>query len=208
MLRKRHKIVIGFSLCCCIAVFVSGRAMKDKPPENRLEVGNTQMMEWDISDISEREEEPQTEVKSRYEEDGAEKMEIDLSYLDNFLGRGKQFVIKRQILQQVGGQAASASCLEYQTGDPDGMRTEFYILLDTGRILIGRYDFASGTSSVEQTDLTEEDVWNKKEEEERDVKEYEEAEKKKAEKRERQKKKKAKAKKEKKADENAQENGA
>lgn len=114
---------------------------------------------------------------SKYNQDKSKEMTVDTSYLSNFLGDGKQFILKRQIQQLVGGEAKTAACLPYTRSDPEGMRQEFYILLDTGGILQGFYGFQSGKTQVEVSDLTEEDVWALQEEDEAQLKrEQEEAE--------------------------------
>lgn len=120
--------------------------------------GNSQSM---VNQSDQSKEEPQT--KSKYEETVAE-IEMDLTYLSDFIGRGKQFILKRQI-QMLAEGASSVTCLEYQRSVPEDMRMEFFFLLDTGAILKGYYSYHTREMSVERTDLVEEDVWQLQEEE-------------------------------------------
>lgn len=112
---------------------------------------------------------------SKYNQDESRQMTVDISYLSNFLGEGKQFILKRQIQQLVGGEAKTAACLSYTRSDPEGMRLEFFLLLDTEEILKGSYGFQNGKTQVERSDLTEADVWALKEEEEAKIKREQEA---------------------------------
>lgn len=115
-------------------------------------------------------------IQSKYELAADKELTMDLSYIADFISRGKQFILKRQI-RAVAGEASEVKCLEYQISDPEDMRMEFFLLLNTGEVLRGYYSYYTAETSVEKSDLTEEAVYQMMEEE----KQMLEAERKKAE---------------------------
>lgn len=103
-------------------------------------------------------------AKSIYEREADKELVMDLAYIEDFISRGKQFILKRQI-RAAAGDAASVKCLEYQVSDPDDMRMEFFLLLNTGEVLKGYYSYYTAETSVEKSDLTEAAVYQMMEEE-------------------------------------------
>ena len=107
-------------------------------------------------------------AKSKYEIDVTD-LQMELSYIEDFIGKGKQFILKRQI-QALGTEAKSVRCLEYERSVPEDMRMELFFLLDTGEIIQGYYNYNTRETTVERSTLTEDDVWALKEAEEQALK--------------------------------------
>lgn len=183
-MKRKQKVFLVLLAVCVIAVGFrmlqpQGQAWEAQTPTQAEEIKTLQKSknspDTGTSMIGHTEAQEETETLGyKYNQDAARKMDIDISYLSNFLGEGKQFILKKQIQQLAGEGARSADCLPYTRSDADGMRLEFYIFLDTGDILQGSYDFQNGKTSVQESGLTEEDVWGLKAEEEEWMRQEEE----------------------------------
>lgn len=192
-MKRKYKVLLA-ALLLCFAVIgfqMVGQWGKKPEPSGNMAVGVVQRDnrpldtgQGESSISTQAAAAPQAEGK--YNQEESRKMDVDTGYLSNFLGEGKRFILKKQIQQLAGGRAASAACLPYTRSDPEEMRLEFYILLDTGEILQGYYGFQSAKIQVQESSLSEEDVWALQEEEEakleREREEAEESERKRAEK--------------------------
>lgn len=179
-MRRKHKVFLVLLAACIISVGFRMLRPKEQARETQVparaeEIRTMAKRGPDAGTApagTETREEAETQGY-KYNQDTEREMDVDTSYLSNFLGEGKQFILKKQIQQLAGEKAESADCLPYTRSDPDGMRLEFYILLDTGGILQGFYDFRNGKTAVQESELTEEDVWDLQAEEEEWMKQEE-----------------------------------
>lgn len=163
---KKNKILVT-SLGACIALTAAwmlwakdNSSIKTREEKAKQVSENYSLDKGKDQVVQNQEKPPQI---SKYEERLTD-IEVDLTYLEDFIGRGKQFILKRQIQSLIDG-ATSVICLEYQRSVPDDMRMEFFFLCDTGEILKGYYNYHTRETSVECTDLSEGDVWAMQEKE-------------------------------------------
>lgn len=170
-MRRRQKIILGIIVISVVTTVLSHMWMK----RNTLDITEDtyeEQSERAVSSVTSTQTQSEINVdqmpeKSKYEKSSTNEISVDFTYLDNFLGAGKQFILQMQLQQLLGDEINSARCLEYQKIDQEGTQTEFYILLNTGQIVKVLYSFRSDRFTTELTQLQEQDVWEMKEAEER-----------------------------------------